>query len=130
VKVFLDQQILEAKEKGFVTTLLGRKRKLPDIHAKNAMIRGNAERMAMNTPIQGTAADLMKLAMIELDRRLAEEEYQSKLTIQVHDEVLLDCPKNEVEAVKKLVVNVMENALQLSVPLRVNASVGANWMEL
>ena len=84
----------------------------------------------MNTPIQSTAADLMKLAMIELDRRLETEGYRSRLTIQVHDEVVLDCPKDEVEAVKKLLTEVMENAMTLSVPLRVNASSGENWMQL
>ncbi len=130
VKEFLDAQIAGAREKGFVTSCLGRKRKLPDIHSKNAMIRANAERMAMNTPIQATAADLMKLAMIELDRRLESEGYRSRLTIQVHDEVVLDCPLSEVEAVKQLVTEVMENAMSLSVPLRVNTSSGANWMVL
>ncbi len=130
VKAFLDAQIASAKEKGYVTSCLGRKRKLPDIHSKNPAIRGNAERMAMNTPIQSTAADLMKLAMIELDRRLETEGYRSRLTIQVHDEVVLDCPKDEVEAVKKLLTEVMENAMTLSVPLRVNASSGENWMQL
>jgi DNA polymerase-1 len=130
VKTFLDAQIQLAREKGYVTSLMGRKRRLADIHSKNAALRANAERMAMNTPIQSTAADLMKLAMIELDRRLEAEGYQSKLAIQVHDEVVLDCPRSEVDRVKKLVTEVMENAMQLSVPLRVNASSGENWMDL
>jgi DNA polymerase-1 len=130
VKTFLDAQIQGAKEKGYVLTLLGRKRKLADILSKNAAIRNNAERMAMNSPIQGTAADLMKLAMIQLQERLKKGAYRSKLIIQVHDEVLLDCPKEEAEEMKALVINVMENAMKLSVPLRVNAAIGKNWMEL
>ncbi len=130
VKRFLDSQIEQAREKGFVTTAAGRKRRLPDINSKNPTMRGFAERMAMNTPIQGTAADLMKLAMIELDRRLEQGGYRSKLIIQVHDEVVLDCPVDEAEKVEKLVCEVMEGAMQLSVPLRVNSGRGKNWMEL
>jgi DNA polymerase-1 len=130
VKEYLDSQILMAKEKGMVMSLLGRKRRLPDVLSKNAAIRANAERMAMNTPIQGTAADLMKLAMIEIERCLEKEGFQSKLIIQVHDEVVLDCPKSEAEKVKERVVSIMENAMKLSVPLRVNAAIGENWMQL
>jgi len=84
----------------------------------------------MNSPIQGTAADLMKLAMIALDEKLENGRYQSKMMIQVHDEVVLDCPKNEVSDVKKMVVHVMETAMSLSVPLRVNVASGENWMQL
>jgi DNA polymerase-1 len=84
----------------------------------------------MNTPIQGTAADLMKLAMIEIDRRLKTGKYKSKLIIQVHDEVLLDCPKSEAPEVQKLVCSAMEEAMKLSVPLRVNSSIAPNWSEL
>jgi len=130
VKAFLDGLIREARDKGVVTTLLGRKRRLPDIHSKNAMLRGNAERMAMNTPIQGTAADLMKLAMIQLRKRLIQHGFHSKLIIQVHDEMVLDCPKNEADEVCALLTEVMENAMTLSVPLKVNSSMGQNWMEL
>ncbi|MGE0615322.1 MAG: DNA polymerase I [Bacteriovoracia bacterium] len=130
VKDFLDGQIEQAREKGFTTTLLGRRRPLPDIHAKNPAIRANAERMAMNTPVQGTAADLMKLAMIQLDDSLRDGKYRSRIVVQVHDELLLDCPPAEVEPVRKLLVETMESAMSLAVPLRVNASVGKNWMEL
>jgi DNA polymerase-1 len=130
VKRYLDQSILDAKEKGYAITVLGRKRPLKDIKNPNHMIRSNAERMAMNSPIQGTASDLMKLAMIEIDRRLKKGGYQAKLTIQVHDEVVLDCPKKEVEEVSKLVADSMENAMKLDVPLRVNSGTGANWQEL
>jgi len=130
VKVFLDRQIQQAREKGYSETLLGRKRPLPLITSRNAGLRANAERMAMNAPIQGTAADLMKLAMIELDERLRREGYQSKMILQVHDEVLLDCPQFEVEKVRALTEDILENALKLSVPLRVNSAIGPNWMEL
>ncbi|MBU6375674.1 MAG: DNA polymerase I [Bdellovibrionales bacterium] len=130
VKRFLDGQVLLAREKGFVTTLLGRKRVLHDIHSKNPALRANAERMAMNTPIQGTAADLMKLAMIHLDEALLSKGYESKLIIQVHDEVVLDCPKSEAQEVEALVVKTMEEALKLSVPLKVNSAHGDNWKDL
>jgi len=130
VKRYLDGLILFAKEKGYVTTLSGRKRPLPDILSRNAAVRANAERMAMNSPIQGTAADLMKLAIIELDHRLSGGKYEAKLIIQVHDEVVLDCPASEVAAVQKLVVEVMENAMHLDVPLRVNAASGPSWYDL
>jgi DNA polymerase-1 len=130
VKRYLDQSILDAKEKGYATTVLGRKRPLREIRSANHMLRQNAERMAMNSPIQGTAADLMKLAMIEIDRRLRQGGYRAKLTIQVHDEVVLDCPKDEAKEIEKLVSEAMESAMELSVPLRVNSGMGNNWQEL
>jgi DNA polymerase I len=130
VKHYLDHLIVDARDRGYAETLAGRKRFLPDLRSANPAIRNNAERMAMNTPIQGTAADLMKLAMIEIDRRLASEGFKSRLIIQVHDEVVLDCPKNEVRAVQKMVCEVMEGSMKLDVPLRTNAGTGANWMEL
>ncbi|MGK5081730.1 DNA polymerase I [Bdellovibrionota bacterium FG-1] len=130
VKRYLDQSIQDAREKGYAMTLMGRKRFLPDLQSKNHAVRGSAERMAMNTPIQGTASDLMKLAMIELDQQLVKRGFKAKLTIQVHDEVVLDCPRSEVPEVKKLVCDIMENAMKLDVPLRVNAESGENWMEL
>lgn len=130
VKRFLDRLIQEAKESGVSHTMLGRRRVLRDINAKNPMLRNNAERMAMNTPIQGTAADLMKIAMIDLDERLTQKGFRSKMIIQVHDEVVLDCPKEEVEEAKKLVVETMEGAMKFSVPIAVNVSSGMNWMDL
>lgn len=130
VKRLLDGQIEQARETGVVTTLLGRRRLLPDIKSKNAAIRANAERMAMNTPIQGTAADLMKIAMIQLDEAILKEGLRARLTIQVHDELVIDCPEDELEQVRALVCKVMEHAMKFEVPLKVNASVGKNWMEL
>jgi DNA polymerase-1 len=130
VKEFLDRQVAQARETGCTTTLLGRKRYLNDINSKNHAVRSNAERMAMNAPIQGSAADLMKIAMTELDDELKRRSMRSKLIIQVHDEVVLDCPADEAESARNLVVKVMENALQLSVPLKVESSIGKNWMDL
>ncbi|RYZ73415.1 MAG: DNA polymerase I, partial [Proteobacteria bacterium] len=134
VKSFLDSLIIGAKEKGYVTTLLGRKRVLKDIHSKIQMMRSNAERMAMNTPIQGTAADLVKLAMIRLQDRLERENAASKLIIQVHDEVVLDVVPSELVYVKAWVKDAMENAFQgvieHQVPFTVNIAVGSNWMDL
>jgi DNA polymerase-1 len=130
VKAFLDRQVADAHERGYVTTLLGRKRALPEIHSKNPAIRGNAERMAMNSPIQGTASDLIKVAMVRLHRDLKSAGLRSRILLQVHDELLLECPMDEVEAVKAKVTAVMESAIQLRVPLVVNVGVGSNWAEL
>ena len=109
---------------------MGRRDRAPPWSVTIPAMRANAERMAMNTPIQGTAADLMKLAMIELDEALRKGGYRSKLIIQVHDEVVLDCPADEAERVESLVVKTMEGALPLSVPLVVNSARGRSWMEL
>jgi len=134
VKRYLDRQIVEAKEKGWTQTLMGRKRRLPDIRSSNQAIRQNAERMAMNTPIQGTAADLMKLAMVQVAEAIKKGGFKARLIIQVHDEVVIDCPKDEVKEVQALVARAMENAhvgsMTMDVPLRVNSASGANWMEL
>ncbi len=130
VKEFLDQQVLDAQERGYITTLLGRKRVLADIRSSNHAVRANAERMAMNSPIQGTASDLIKVAMVELHAALIEQKLKSRLLLQVHDELVLECPKSEVDKVKALVIKIMEGALTLKVPLRVNVSTGQNWAEL
>lgn len=134
VKQFLDGLIEQTRERGWTATLLGRRRDLPDIRAKNPAIRANAERMAMNTPIQGTAADLMKLAMIRLDEKLSKAKKKAKLIIQVHDEVVVDCPKDEIEEVRAIVIESMEKAfdgvIELDLPLRVNVAQGENWMDL
>ncbi len=130
VKNFLDQQIITAKEQGFTETALGRKRKLPELASNNPAIRGIGERMAMNTPIQGTAADLMKIAMIKVHDQLEKRDLKAKMIIQVHDEILLDCPLDEKSHVLDVVTGCMESAFPMSVPLVVNTSTGANWSEL
>jgi DNA polymerase-1 len=130
VKVFLDGQIELARSQGYVKTLMGRKRWLPDISSKNPAIRNNAERMAMNSPIQGTAADLVKRAMIHLENHLRQGGYSAKLLIQVHDEIVLECPETELIPVSRILKEVMESAMKLTVPLRVNSASGHNWMEI
>ncbi len=127
VKNFLDASIEKAKELGYSETLFGRRRTLQDINSKNHLLRAMAERMAMNSPIQGTAADLVKIAMIELAEKLKADQLKSQMIIQVHDEIVLDCVHGELEAVKSLVTSVMENAAKLKVPLKVNLGWGDNW---
>ncbi len=129
VKAFMDSGVEHAREKGYVETLYGRKRYLPDINSNNQTVRGFAERNAINAPIQGSAADLMKAAMITIDKRMRGEGLQSRMIIQVHDELIFDVYKPELEAVKQLVKDSMENVLKLSVPLVVDMGVGQNWLD-
>lgn len=116
-----------AKEQGYVTTLLGRRRPIPEINHRIFTIRQNAERVAINTPIQGTAADLMKVAMLQVAERMAAEGLKAKMLLQVHDELVFECPDEEVEALKRLVRSAMEGAMKLAVPLKVDVKVGADW---
>ncbi len=129
IRSFIDGSIAFARENGYVETLFGRRRYLPDIQARNATVRSLAERNAVNAPIQGTSADIIKLAMIQVARRLREEGLQSRMVLQIHDELLFDALPSEVEALKALVVEVMENVVSLSVPLTVECSAGKNWLE-
>ena len=130
VKVFLEAQVEKAKEQGYVETLCGRRRLLPELASKNGAIRAVGERMAMNTPIQGTAADLMKLAMIKLHQVIQKEGLKARMIIQVHDELVLECPESEVQEVTRWVRSTMEGAMQLSVPLVAEASEGGDWLSL
>jgi len=127
IKSFIDKTVAEAEEKGYVRTLLGRERPLPDIRSKNRNVKQGAERIAVNTPIQGTAADIVKLAMLRIDRRLQEEERAGRLLLQVHDELILEVPEEEVDAVSALVEEEMTSAVEFSVPLRVSVEVGESW---
>ena len=127
--MYLIYKIQRAKEAGFVETLLGRKRFLPDINSQNNVVKGFAERNAINAPIQGTAADIIKIAMVRIQQRLEREQLQAKMTMQVHDELNFTVPKAELEAVRKAVVEEMEQAIQLQVPLIAECGVGANWLE-
>ena len=111
-------------------TLFGRVRPIPDINSKNANLRGFAERTAVNTPLQGTAADLIKLAMIRIDAEMRERGLKSRMTLQVHDELVFEVPENEVETMKTLVREQMENVHPLTVPLLVEIGVGPNWRDL
>ncbi|MPM76998.1 DNA polymerase I [bioreactor metagenome] len=129
VKRYMDESIVKARENGYVETVLGRKRFLADINSKNAIVRGYAERNAINAPIQGSAADIIKVAMIRIFNRLEKEQLQSKMILQVHDELNFNVPANELESVKKIVVGEMENAYKLRVPLKTDCGVGENWLE-
>jgi len=129
VKKYMDSSIQRAKEAGYVETLLGRKRYLPDINSQNGVVRGFAERNAINAPIQGTAADIIKIAMVRIQNRLEEENLEAKMTMQVHDELNFTVPTGELEKVRKLVIDEMEQAIQLRVPLTADCGVGDNWLE-
>jgi DNA polymerase-1 len=128
----LENTVRQAREKGYVETILGRRRYFPELlsSAANVALRRAAERAAVNMPVQGSAADIMKLAMIRLDRQLRERQFRARMVLQVHDELVLEVPEDELAEVKALVVDVMENAYKLSVPLKVQASVGKTWMQM
>lgn len=126
---YISEQIQFARENGYVQTVLGRRRYLKDINAGNQVVRGAAERNAVNAPIQGSAADIIKVAMINIHKRLTEEKLQSKMLLQVHDELVFDVYKPELETLKTLVKHEMENAHKLTVPLDVDLGVGQNWLE-
>jgi DNA polymerase I len=129
VERYMKDIVAMAKKDGYVTTLLNRRRYLPDIHSGNFNLRSFAERTAMNTPIQGTAADIIKLAMVTIDKALLSEEIQARMLLQVHDELIFEFPKSELETLTNLVKENMENAMTLNVPLQVDIHVGQTWYE-
>ncbi|MEG0475523.1 MAG: DNA polymerase I, partial [Carnobacterium sp.] len=129
VKTYMEEIVREAKDKGYVETLFHRRRYLPDINSRNFNLRSFAERTAMNTPIQGSAADIIKVAMIEMDKRLKEEKLEATMLLQVHDELIFEAPEAEIPILEKLVAEVMENAVDLNVPLKVESDSGDNWYE-
>ena len=129
ISSYIDDTLAAARENGYVETVFGRRRYLPDINSKNGTVRSLAERNAVNAPIQGTAADIIKIAMINVDRRLAAEGLQSRMVLQIHDELLFDAIPSEVEHLKKIVTEEMENVMKLSVPLTVECNHGNNWLE-
>jgi len=130
VRTFIDKTIEETKKTGSVRTLFGRMRPIPDIESRNANQRGFAERTAINTPLQGTAADLIKLAMIAIDHKLAEQKLRSRMVLQVHDELLFEVPEDETETIIPLVKREMENVIQLTVPIEADLSFGHNWRDM
>lgn len=130
VKEFLDKTLVETRKTGVAKTLFGRIRPMPEINSPQAQLRGFAERTALNSPLQGTAADLIKLAMINIDRRLAEEKFEARMILQVHDELLFEAPPEELTALEKLVRKEMEGVHKLAVPLVVEISSGPNWRDL
>jgi DNA polymerase I len=129
IKRYMDDSINNAREKEYVETLLGRRRYLRDINSRNVTTRGFAERNAINAPIQGSAADIIKIAMVNIHRWLEKEKLRSKMTMQVHDELVFDVHKDEVDVVKENVVNLMKYAVHLEVPMEVEVGVGLNWLE-
>jgi DNA polymerase-1 len=129
VKEFINKTISEAKEKGYVTTMLNRKRNIPELMSANGATRNFGERMAVNTPIQGSAADLIKMAMINIDKRLDKERLKSMMILQVHDELVFETPESELEIIKELVKKEMENVMPMSVPIKVDIGIGRNWSE-
>ena len=125
----MDSEIAFARENGYVKTVFGRRRPIPEIHASNFMRRSFSERVAMNSPIQGTAADMMKVAMNAVYEELKRKELKSEIVLQVHDELLLEVPEEELDEVREILVSSMENALTLPVPFLVEAKTGNNWEE-
>jgi DNA polymerase-1 len=130
VREWLDRTLEEVRKIGRVETLFGRIRPIPDIHSKDFAVRQFAERTAVNSPIQGTAADLIKLAMIKIHGLLKQRKLAARLLLQVHDELVLELPRAEVEEVRALLKHEMENAAQLNVPLIVDSYVADNWMDM
>ena len=125
----MGRAIAKAREKGYAETVLGRRRTLRDINSRNATARQAAERDAINTPIQGSAADLIKIAMVRVDRAIKAENLRAKMVLQIHDELVFDCPKDETERLKEIVRREMSTALDFGVPLEVGIGEGANWLE-
>jgi DNA polymerase I len=129
VRAYLDRQIEKAYQDGYVETLIGRRRYIPEVKSKNYNIRQFGERAATNAPVQGSAADIIKIAMIDIDRLLREQDDGTRMLLQVHDELLFEAPKDRVDPIRALVTDQMEQAFQLDVPLKVESGTGASWYE-
>ena len=133
VKEYIERTKRQAKEQGYVETLLGRRRYFPEFKTKDkahAGLRRAAERMAINAPIQGSASDIIKIAMIRLYRAMKERGLRSRMILQVHDELVLEVPRQELEEVKPLVRGIMEGAMKLDIPLKVDMEIGPNWLDM
>ena len=129
IKSYMADTMNFARENGYVSTLMGRRRYLRDINSANATVRGFAERNAINAPIQGSAADMIKIAMINIHRELKEQKLDTRMTMQVHDELVFDAPHHEIELIKPIIMENMKNAIKTEVPIKVEIGVGANWLE-
>ena len=126
----MDTVVEEARENGYVMTLLGRRRKIRDINSKSSLERSNAERIAINTPIQGTAADMIKIAMVNIHHELKKGNFRTKMILQVHDELVFDVPRDELEIVRPIIEEKMKTAIpNLKVPIKVGMGIGENWRE-
>jgi DNA polymerase-1 len=130
VKDYIEATKSQAREIGYVQTVMGRRRYIPEINSPNRQIREAAERMAINMPVQGTSADIIKIAMVNLHREMAKRNLQSKMTLQVHDELVFEVPPEEIDLMKELVSEIMPQALKLSVPLKIDIKLGKNWAEM
>ncbi len=129
VKRYMDESIKRARAQGYVTTMFGRRRYLRDILSRNQVVRGNAERNAINAPLQGSAADIIKIAMVRIHEKMKAEKLESKMILQVHDELIFEVVPPELEKLKELVIYEMTNAVKLDIPLKVDWGTGKNWME-
>jgi len=129
IKTYIDETVQSAKENGYVSTLMGRRRYIPDINSRNWNVRGFAERTAINMPIQGTAADIIKLAMIDIQKMLDDEGHKSKMLLQVHDELIFEIAEEELDQLPEKIKDLMESAYELKVPLDVEMGVADNWLE-
>ena len=129
LKSYMSSQVDFARENGYVQTVFGRRRYLKDINSQNAIVRGGAERNAVNAPIQGSAADIIKIAMINIHKKLTSENWKSKMLLQVHDELVFDVHNSELEKIQPMIKHEMENAFTLDVPLDVDLGIGKNWLE-
>jgi DNA polymerase-1 len=130
VRAYIERSLEEAREKGYVETILGRRRYMPDLRAKHFALRAAAEREATNAPLQGSAADLMKLAMVKVDRRLRAEGLDAIMLLQIHDELIFEVAQTDLDAVARVVKYEMEHALELSVPVEATLKSGANWYDV
>ncbi|MFQ5781156.1 MAG: DNA polymerase, partial [Nitrospiria bacterium] len=129
VKRFIDETLETATEKGYVTTLFQRRRQIGELSSRNSHKRGMGERLAVNTPIQGSAADIIKLAMVAIWRWMRQKKLKSKMTLQVHDELIFDVPRHEGDLMKEKVASLMEGVVTLKVPLKVDIGIGKNWSD-
>jgi DNA polymerase-1 len=130
VRQYIESTKKQAREIGYVQTLLGRRRSIPEVESSNRQVREAAERMAINMPVQGTSADIIKVAMINIDREMGKRQLKSKMLLQVHDELVFEVPKDELELMCQLVPEIMSNGIELSIPLKVDVKTGVNWGEM
>lgn len=129
IKNYIDSAIQFAKDQGYTKTISGRRRPLPDIHSQDRMTLANAQNIAVNSPVQGSAADLIKVAMANVQKKLDDSQLNARMLLQVHDELVFECPQNELDQVRELIKDVMEHALDIGVPLKVDVGFGQNWLE-
>jgi DNA polymerase-1 len=129
LRTYISNQVDFARDNGYVETILGRRRYLKNINSRNAIVRSADERNAVNAPIQGSAADIIKIAMIKIQEILKSDHYKSKMLLQVHDELVFDLHKDEIDVLQPIIKSEMENAYKLSIPLIVDVGIGENWLE-